>query len=27
VWALAIGAILVSVLVLVGIRPRIEEYR
>ena len=27
VWALAIGAILISVLVLVGIRPRIEEYR
>ena len=27
VWALAIGAILVAVLVLVGIQPRIEEYR
>jgi hypothetical protein len=27
VWGLAIGAILASVLVLVGVRPRIEEYR
>ena len=27
IWGLAIGAILVTVLVLVGIQPRIEEYR
>ena len=27
VWGLAIGAVLVAVLVLVGFQPRIEEYR
>ena len=27
IWAVAVGAILVAVLVLIGFQPRIEEYR